>query len=148
MSRDPVLVRSSETLEQVAAKMHRLKVSGFAVVDEADRLVGVVTERDLGRGLGQGAGSTTPTTFLDLLSHSGFLEDRETLAVLRGRFRRIHVETVMTRHPATVAPDTSLAEAARLIADRGLHRLPVVEGERVVGIISYRDVLREFSPTG
>lgn len=145
MSRKVLSVRPDETLENVAAKMHGLHVSGFPVVDTSGRLVGVVTERDLGRGLGQGRASNTPTTFLDLLAHHQTLDDRETLAVLRGRFRRMHVDAVMSREPASVGPEATLVEAARIFAEKGLHRLPVVDKGVVVGVISYRDLLAEFA---
>lgn len=143
MSREVIAVQPADALEKVASKMRLLKVSGFPVVSEFGALEGVVTERDLGRGLSRrGLGAGPPASFLDLLAHGAPMEDQETLAVLRGRLRQMHVDAVMSRQVTTVGPDTSVREAGRLLAERGLHRLPVVDKGIVVGVVSFRDVLR------
>ena len=50
----------------------------------------------------------------------------------------------MTKDPVVVAPDTPVLEAIRLLKEKGFRRLPVMEGERLVGIITVTDVLRAF----
>lgn len=58
------------------------------------------------------------------------------------------VNDVMTREVATVAPSTSLRDAAALLVQRGISGLPVVDGTRVVGVVSERDLLfKEQQPT-
>ena len=58
------------------------------------------------------------------------------------------VKDVMTREVATVAPSTSLRDAAALLVQRGISGVPVVDGARVVGVVSERDLLfKEQQPT-
>ena len=58
----------------------------------------------------------------------------------------MHVHAIMTRHPAAVPPDATLMEIRGYFSSRGIHHLLVVEGERLVGVISDRDVLQAISP--
>lgn len=69
------------------------------------------------------------------------LSTHELLCLLE----QVMVEEVMTPHPPTVAPETPLLEAARLLRDRSIGGLTVVEGGRVVGIITESDLLGAFS---
>lgn len=56
----------------------------------------------------------------------------------------IAIDKVMTPDPATVSPQSSAAEARRLLESNVIHHLPVVEGERLVGIISSSDFLKLY----
>ncbi|PEN13268.1 CBS domain-containing protein [Longibacter salinarum] len=56
------------------------------------------------------------------------------------------IADIMSRDPECVAPDTSLMEIRQLLHHRGFHHLLVVEDEKLVGVISDRDVLRTISP--
>ena len=85
---------------------------GSVVVCDASRLVGIFTERDVLRLAGEG---------VDLDA--------------------TRVADVMTRDVATVTPDTELLAAARLMGERRIRHLPVVEGENVLGVVGIRDIL-------
>ncbi|MGH2588895.1 MAG: CBS domain-containing protein, partial [Dehalococcoidia bacterium] len=52
----------------------------------------------------------------------------------------VRVADLMTEVPATIGPDESVGEAARLMAERQIRRLPVTEGTRLVGILSLGDI--------
>ena len=56
----------------------------------------------------------------------------------------IAIDKVMTPDPATVSPQSSAAEARRLLDSNVIHHLPVVEGNRLVGIISSSDLLKLY----
>lgn len=62
-----------------------------------------------------------------------------------GQLGRTKVNVAMTPEPTTVGPDVDVATAARLMLDRRVRALPVVEGERVVGVISASDILEEYA---
>lgn len=112
MTRDVVAVEPEDTLGEAAQKMADARV-GSAVVHEHGRLIGIVTERDLMRSV---AGRVHPS---------------------EGRVREW-----MTVEPVTASPQTSGGEAARLMLERGFRHLPVTDGERTLGMVSLRDVMR------
>lgn len=93
------------------------------LVLEEDTLVGVISDRDLLRAL---------SPYLD--TDAEMTRDTDTLN------RRAH--QIMSRQPITIAPDRPLQEAARLMLERHVSCLPVLEDGALVGILSWRDLLR------
>jgi CBS domain-containing protein len=111
MTRDLVSVDSGLSLETAAEQMNGRRV-GAALVFEGERIVGIVTERDVLR------------------------------AVAEGRIEGTTVADWMTRHPETIEPTDTTSTAATLMIHGGFRHLPVLEGERVVGIVSIRDLMK------
>jgi CBS domain-containing protein len=107
-----VSVRPDETVQVAIARMMEEGI-GAVVVCEGPRLVGIFTERDVLR-----------------------------LAAEGPEFGSARLEDVMTRSPVTVDPDVHIVDAARLMGERGIRHLPVVEGENLHGVVGIRDVLR------
>lgn len=70
----------------------------------------------------------------------GIITDRD-LKLWVGRLAEAEVRNAMTEAPVSVTPDTTLQEAARLIEERKIGGLPVVEGGGLVGIITTSDIL-------
>jgi CBS domain-containing protein len=72
----------------------------------------------------------------------GILTERDVLkAVASGsRLDDVRISEVMSKDVTTVGPGTSLREAAKIMADRWIRHLPVVDGGRVVGVVSQRDL--------
>jgi CBS domain-containing protein len=112
MTSDVLTVAPEDTIGEAAQKMVDREVSSAAVSDYG-RLIGILTERDLTRAV---AGRT----------HSSEARVREW----------------MTPDPITLAPSASPKEAAEIMFDRGFRHIPVVEGDRAIGIVSIRDVAR------
>ena len=100
--------------DSVRAASRRMAAAGVGsvAVCEGPRLVGILTERDVLRLAGDGAD-------------------------LDG----VRVEEAMTRRVVTISPDADLLAAARLMGERQIRHLPVVEGENVLGMVGIRDVL-------
>ena len=101
------------------------------VVDDEGRCVGIVTEADL--VLPDDQGDLHLPHYVNLFGGTVFLEP---LGRFEERLRKAFASTaedMMTRDPDTVAPDTGVREAARLIHESGHNRLPVVEDGRLVG---------------
>jgi CBS domain-containing protein len=109
------------------------------VVDADGRCVGIVTEADL--VLPDDEGDLHIPHYINLFGGTVFLEP---LGRFEERLRKAFAskaEDMMTRDPRTVEPDTTVREAARIIHESGHNRLPVVEGERLVGVVTRVDVL-------
>ena len=111
MSSDLLSVEPGETITQVAQRMVERNIGAVLVLD-GERLVGIMTERDLMR------------------------------AVARGMHGDAVVAEYMTKDPETIEPDDSTQHAAVLMIHGGFRHLPVVEGDGVVGILSIRDLMQ------
>jgi len=128
-----VSVRTDASFKEMAAMLRSTRISAFPVLDKSDRVVGVVSEADL---LVKEAVQADGSSILAALRHVG--EDTKAKGVTAGE--------LMTHPAITVGPDASVADAARLMYDRRVKRLPVVNAAgRLVGIISRVDVLAVFS---
>jgi CBS domain-containing protein len=112
MTDELVSVAPEDTIGEAAQRMADQNV-GSAVVLDHGRLIGIVTERDLLRAM---AGRVHPS---------------------EGRVREW-----MTADPVVAPRSTTTGEAARLMLEHGFRHLPVVDGERTLGIVSLRDVVR------
>lgn len=112
MTTDVVTARVTDQVEAIAARLVELRHRSLPVVDERRQLVGLVSEADL---LGK--------------------------EPLSGRASGRTVGSVMTKDVVTLSPEDSISSARLLIAEHGLRMVPVVEGGRVVGVLSRSDLV-------
>jgi len=110
-------------------------VSGLPVLDEQERLVGIVTEGDLLRRAELGTDGKPAGWLKAFLLPSSAASD-----YVHTHCR--HVSGVMSHNPVFVAPDTELTEVSELMLRKHIKRLPVLEDARLVGVISRSDLLR------
>ncbi len=110
MTEGVLTVAPEDTLGEVASKMVERGV-GSVVVGDFGRIIGVLTERDIMRAVAA-------------RTHSSDARVREW----------------MTADPVTASGDMDVEEAARTMMEHGFRHLPVVEGDRAIGIVSIRDV--------
>ncbi|NJP08131.1 MAG: CBS domain-containing protein [Leptolyngbyaceae cyanobacterium RU_5_1] len=143
MTRDPITVSPETPLNEVIQVLAERRISGLPVIDQAGKLVGVISETDL---MWKETGATPPA-YVMLLDSVIYLEnparyERELHKVLGQT-----VGEVMTdRHVITIAPNKSLGEAAHLMHDRNVHRLPVLDDtSRVIGILTRGDIIRAMA---
>lgn len=133
MTEQVVTASPAATLKEAAQMMRRHRVSGLPVVTDYGELVGIISEADL---LGIEARRTPGERPQRLWSF--FRRNRD---VLRGP--RI-ISDVMNASVTTTQPNESVRKAARRMIEKNVNRLPVVDGGRVVGILTRQDVLRVF----
>jgi CBS domain-containing protein len=135
MSRDVVSVEPGTPLRRVAELLVEHEISGMPVRDEDGTVVGVVTEADIlrkERGIELGRGGPL-----------AWMVDGSDL----DRMRKVAARTAgeaMTSPPVTTSPWRTVAEAARLMLDHRVNRLPVLDGGRLVGIVTRADLVRAF----
>lgn len=136
----PVLTVGPDTqVREIAALLFERRISAVPVVDHGT-LVGIVSEADLlhrpeigTECLGRGG-----SWWLRLFSANPSVEDYVKSHARRAR-------DVMTRRVATVSPDTPLAEVAQLLEVRGIGRVPVLEGAKLVGIVSRANLVQALA---
>jgi CBS domain-containing protein len=102
--------QADDTLREAARKMWKQQTGSLLVMDGED-LVGILTERDMLKAVATGA-----------------------------RLDETRISEVMTKDVITVGPQTTIREAAKVMADRWFRHLPVVDGGTVIGVISQRDL--------
>lgn len=151
MTRDVVALLPEMTLKQMDEILLARGVSGAPVV-EGTRLVGVASRTDAVRALVDEQRQAAriadvysspypiPLAALDQLAKQS-RKVTEHLATAR-------VRDIMTRSPITARPSDDLEDAARAMARERVHRLPVVEGDRLVGILSASDIVRAVVECG
>jgi acetoin utilization protein AcuB len=128
MTAKVVTVEMDDRLEVVKEIFDTMNFHHLLVVDEFDKLSGVLSDRDLLRALSPYVGSAAETA--------------RDLATLN---KRVH--QIMTRHPLTLRPHSSVHEAASLLLKNRISCVPIVDGDfKPVGIVSWRDLLRALSP--
>jgi CBS domain-containing protein len=142
MTRDPITAYPDTPLTDVIRILAERRISGLPVIDRDGKLVGVISETDL---MWRESG-VTPPPYIMLLDSVIYLENPARYE------RELHkalgqtVGEVMTRNPITITPDKLLQEAARLMHENGVHRLPVLdESNRVVGILTRGDIVRTMA---
>ncbi|MCL4683926.1 CBS domain-containing protein [Myxococcota bacterium] len=124
MSSEVATVRRNDRLQIADDVMNLGRIRHTPVLDdESDEVVGILSQRDLFRGaLARALGY-------------GQHAQQKVLGML-------FVKDVMTCDPITVAPDLSIVEAARIMLDRKIGCLPVVDGGHLIGILTESDFLR------
>jgi CBS domain-containing protein len=120
MTPRPATVGPEDSLGDAAGKMVEGGFRHLPVVDVDGKLVGMLSERDLRARLGTEV-ERFPDAALDLLSEE--------------------VERTMRPDPITISSDATLRDALEILADERIGALPVLDGERLVGIVSYLDLL-------
>ncbi len=129
MNKRPRQVRENTTIDGLLERMLSQIEACFPVVDKNRKVIGIVTESDLL----QMFHSNMPIVTVG----SAMLRE-----VLKSGAKT--VEDIMTRRPVTVSPGTTLGEAINLMTAHKVRRLPVVEKDKLVGLLSLRDIIELY----
>jgi CBS domain-containing protein len=133
MTTQVVWVRKDATFREMAVALRENRVSAFPVIDDDGRVVGVVSEADL----------LTKEAMADPGVIAGLLHHRD-----QNKARGVTAGDLMTAPAVTVRPEDTVDHAAKLMYDRRVKRLPVIDANgHLVGIVSRADVLAVFDRT-
>lgn len=125
MSSDPVIVRTNTSLKDALDLVRSNPFRHLPVLDENDKLVGIVTEKSLVYA------SPTPSTTLSVFEVDYILSRTKVGQIIQGEV-------------ISVGPDLPIEEAARVMIDHRFGCLPVVKDDKLIGIISDTDIFRVF----
>jgi len=137
MTKQVITVTPETEIVKAAKILIENRINGLPVVDKG-RLVGILCQSDL---IVQQKKFPIPSLFTFLDGYISLTSEKQ----LEKKIQKIAATTVdeaMTPNPVTVEPDTSVEEAATLMVDKNFHTLPVVEGDRLVGIVGKEDILK------
>lgn len=138
MTTDVVTVTPGTSIGRIAELMDTHAISGLPVVDDARRVVGVITDHDL----------VIRNTKIDPPPFLPLLEGRiplETPGHFERRVRHMvgsEARDMMSEDVQSIGPDEDMETLAELMIRRRLHLVPVVEGGRLAGIVTRADVIR------
>ena len=125
MTRNPLYIHPEMSVPDARAYMKKEKVGRLPVLDKDNKLVGIVTERDLINA------SPSVATTLDMYEMSYLLS-------------KLKVEKVMQKKVITIDENVVIEEAARIMVDNNISALPVMRGDALVGIVSDGDLYKLF----
>ena len=138
MTRRVVSVTPEATIRHAIRLMLDNHISGLPVIDDKAKLVGIVSEGDFLRRSEIGT-ERKRSRWLDALLGPG--QPANDYVHSHG----LKVKEVMTRKPITVQEDTPLDQVVHLMERRSVKRLPVVRGEKVVGVVSRANLMRALA---
>jgi CBS domain-containing protein len=140
MTPDPVTVGPDLTVTEAAHIMSEQRIGALPVVEKG-RMIGLVTEGDL---IMQDVKVHFPT-YLSLLGGYVFAPGaNERFESSLRKAVAATVSDVMTREPITVTADALVTDVATLLVERDVARVPVMDGDTVVGIVSKSDIVRSL----
>jgi CBS domain-containing protein len=138
MTQYVISIGPDDTIARAIRLLLQERISGLPVIDPSGRLVGMVTEGDLLRRAETGTERQRPR-WLEFFAGLGRVADEYVHA--HGR----RISEIMTTDPVTVTEETPLEKVVTLMERRRVKRLPVVRGDKVVGIISRANLLHALA---
>lgn len=138
MTRDVITVKPDTPLRDLAKILADKSINGVPVVDEKGKVLGVVCESDL---VNQNRPLHIPTVFV-ILDSVIPLENPWRLNKEFKRLTATTVEDIYSKPAFCIKPETDLSEVAKIMWDKKYYTLPVVEGEKLVGVVGKGDVIR------
>jgi acetoin utilization protein AcuB len=124
MATEVATLRVDDELSLAEDIMHLGRIRHLPVMD-GDRLVGIISERDLFKA-----------SLASVIDYD--------YQIKRDYMKTVVIKEVMKSDPITIHPDATVKEAAQLMLQHKIGCLPVVEGDRMVGLITETDILRHF----
>jgi len=141
MTKEVVTVTKETTVMELAGLFANRHLSSLPVLDTNGDLIGIVTETDL---VEQDKNLHIPTV-ISIFDWVIYLEsDKKFEKELKKMTGRV-VGDIYSAELLTVSPDTSIADVADLLSSRKINALPVVEGKKLVGIVSRIDLIRSMA---
>lgn len=150
MNTKVLVLRPEQTVGEASQIFNDNNISGAPVVDAADRLVGIITETDILKAIKpfeKRLSMVYPSLSIMSITFKPQYKERE-LALTLEEIKKIRVEEVMTRDICVVGPEDSIQKAVLIMNGMGINRLPVVEGTKVVGILTRGDIIRFLAQGG
>ncbi|MCD6389183.1 MAG: CBS domain-containing protein [Desulfobulbaceae bacterium] len=141
MTTEVITVKPDLSVEKLAEILWENKISGVPVLDDDDTLVAVVTENDL---IDQTKKIHIPSV-ITLLDSVIFLESAEKMEKQIKKITGATVGDICAEKLISVSEETPLNEIATIMAQKGAHTLPVLCGDKLVGVVGKSDIIRTLA---
>ena len=128
------------TVEDAALSMLDNNIGGLPIIDKERNLVGIITESDfIGKKI------NVPHAMVSLTKLLGQTHYKADIEEVFARAKGFKIDKVMTSRVHSLSPDASLTDANEAMIRNKVSRLPVVKDNKLMGIITKRDILKNFS---
>ena len=134
MYTEVITVKQTTTLRELNEILQRNNITAAPVVDDENRVVGMVTEGDLIRAI--------LPSYLELHENSLYLHDFEYLEERVHHVENMQVKEIMTPGVISVTEDTPILKVGSIFLLKRIERIPVMRGDKLVGIINRSDIYR------
>ncbi len=138
MTKEVITVKKATTIRELAALITKHRIGSAPVVDDQGNLIGIVTESDL---IEQDKSLHIPTV-ISLFDWVIYLESDKKFEKELKKVTGQTVADIYTEQVETVTPTTPVNEVADLMSRKKIHTLPVVAGNKLVGIVSRIDLIK------
>lgn len=142
MTHNPIMVNPQTPLKEAIQILAEKRISGLPVINDAGKLVGIISETDL---MWQETG-VTPPAYIMFLDSVIYLQNPATYDRDLHKALGQTVGEVMSKNPLTINLDKPIKEAAKMIQEHKVHRLPVLDSTgKVIGILTRGDIIRAMA---
>ena len=141
MTTQVVTVKKETSIKDLAKILYKKNINGVPVVDDEGALVGIICESDLIR---KNKKLHIPTV-IALFDGVFYLENPKNFEKEMTRINAATVEDLYTRKVVTINEKTPVDEIATLMAEKKFYTLPVLDGDRLVGIVGKADLIRTLT---
>jgi CBS domain-containing protein len=138
MTTDIVTVKKETSIRELAELFTTRRIGSIPVVDEDGNLIGIVSESDL---IEQDKSFHIPTV-ISLFDWIIYLESEKKFEKELKKMTGQTVGDIYTEAVETISPDTPINDIADMMSNQKIHSLPVVEGKKILGVVSRIDLIR------
>ena len=140
MNKDVISVKSESTVHEIVKLMYEKKVSGLPVVDDDNKVIGIVSKSDLVQKV---SGPHLPA-HLQILGSIIYLKTPHEMDEEFKKAVAQRAGEIMTEHPVTVGQDEEVENTANIMVEKKINRIPVTEKGKLVGIITRDDIIKSM----
>jgi len=138
MSKTVITVEKDTSISELSELFIEYNINGLPVVNDEEKVIGIVTQGDL---IEQNKNLHIPTV-ITLFDAVLFLESEKKFETDVKKLTGNKVEDIYSADAITVSVDTEINEIATIMAEKDVHTLPVMNGEKLVGVIGKLDLIR------
>jgi CBS-domain-containing membrane protein len=138
MTQDVLIARPDDSVEKAARILLENKISGIPVVDAENRVVGIISEKDLIIK----AGELKVPFYITLFDSIIFLENTMRFNNNLKKYTASRVKEAMTTKVVAVDEDETVSNIVQIMQDKKVNRVPVLRHGKLIGIITRNDILK------
>ncbi len=141
MTSNVITVMKEDKIEKAIKLLLENNITGLPVLDEQNQVVGIITEGDL---MYRGT-DIKPPRYLAIFDSYIFIDNPNKFEKQLKKMTGMYVGDVMTEPVVVAQADQSVADVASLMTKHKVNRVPVVEDNKLIGIISRRDIIKSYA---